>query len=506
MTLSRRMACRIVGITLALLLLCAASLWGLNGMRDGLRLAHEEYAELRMVQETGIHLAECRGLLQARVSDPRPIFDAITRAGQELDRFVSHQQSQTGVELEHQERELAAAASARSLMDGVADLLRSSEAVSEASAQRAVADVGSALTNLNTLARQMDHNVAQAQLAADRRLQGTLALIGGLSTAGVLLTTLLNVSQYRSVVAPLCRLREGVARLARGDLGSRVQLASPPEFRELADEFNQMAGELNALYGELEQKVVAKSRELVRSERLASVGFLAAGVAHEINNPLNIITGYAELLLRQAEKLPDARAAAELTNDLRIIREEGFRCKSIIEKLLSLARTSNKSRETVALVQVAQTVVGLVQGLKQFRDRSVRLALRPSDPLMVWGNESELKQVLLNLTVNALDATLPGSGEVVLEARRTGHSVELCVSDNGRGMTPQTLERVFEPFFTDRRPGGEHALGLGLSITYAIVESHGGRITAESGGPGQGSRFTVTLPAFVLAARDGQAA
>src|SRR5204863_8459420 len=122
---------------------------------------------------------------------------------------------------------------------------------------------------------------------------------------------------------------------------------SPREFSELAGEFNQMASELDGLYRELEAKVAAKSKELVRSERLASVGFLAAGVAHEINNPLSIISGYAELSLKRLLDSDDndPQSIAEAAQGLRIIRDESFRCKEITGKLLSLAKTGTRNQE-----------------------------------------------------------------------------------------------------------------------------------------------------------------
>jgi signal transduction histidine kinase len=110
-------------------------------------------------------------------------------------------------------------------------------------------------------------------------------------------------------------------------------------------------------------------------------------------------------------------------------------------------------------------------------------------------NPTEMKQVFMNLTVNALEASASSSGRVRIGGRRDGEWVELFVEDNGKGMTPEMVERVFEPFFTAKRGAGEPGTGLGLSITHAIVESHGGRIAAESRGPGKGSRFIVRLPA-----------
>jgi signal transduction histidine kinase len=255
---------------------------------------------------------------------------------------------------------------------------------------------------------------------------------------------------------------------------------------------------LDHFYHRLEQEVRTKSRELVRSERLASVGFLAAGVAHEINNPLNIISGYAELTMKRLESIGaviDDEAAGQTRNNLRIIREEAFRCKDITEKLLSLSRNGSDSWEELDLATVARDVAAMTRGLKNYRDRRLTVKLDPAQPLQVRANLTEMKQVLLNLTINALEAVAPGEGEVCIEGRRNNEWIELSVKDNGRGMGPDVLSRVFEPFFTARRTNGERGTGLGLSITHAIVEGHHGRLEAESDGPGRGSRFTIRIPA-----------
>ncbi len=141
-------------------------------------------------------------------------------------------------------------------------------------------------------------------------------------------------------------------------------------------------------------------QELVRLERLASVGFLAAGVAHEINNPLSIISGYAELslkaLLDSADN--DPQSIADAAQALRIIRDESFRCKEITEKLLSLTKSGTRNKEPFSLAQLAEEVTGMIRGLKTYRDRRVSLGMEQGEPLTVYGNANEIKQVLLNLT------------------------------------------------------------------------------------------------------------
>jgi signal transduction histidine kinase len=375
-----------------------------------------------------------------------------------------------------------------------------------ASARSITTDVDNALWDVWSILHGCQTYLRSRQEHASARLDTTTLLLGALSAAALAAALGVTASQYRSLMSPLQRLRRGVRSVAAADFNRRLEPGGGREFAELAEEFNRMASELDGFYKELEEKVRAKSRELVRSERLASVGFLAAGVAHEINNPLNVISGYAELTLKRLRALDGDPAADDAAKSLRIIRDEAFRCKETTEKLLSLARGGDDSREPLSLSEVARDVAAMTRGLKNYRDRKVTLEFDEADALGVVANANEMKQVLLNLTVNALQAVSPGTGEVVIEGRRDGGWVEVSVSDNGRGIPPESLKHVFEPFYTDKRGAGEPGTGLGLSITHAIVESHGGRITAESGGAGRGSRFTVKMPAGGTPAAEGRAA
>ncbi|MDB5303542.1 MAG: zraS 9, partial [Phycisphaerales bacterium] len=324
-------------------------------------------------------------------------------------------------------------------------------------------------------------------------------------------STGVHAMQYRALVRPLLWLRQEMRRSAANGYSEIARPTGDVEFKDVAAVFNGLARDLADLYRNLEQKVIQRSRELVRSERLASVGFLAAGVAHEINNPLTVISGYAELAGKKLRRVMnggnleepcgelDAEAEAEaLHNALEaqgIIHDEAFRCKEITSRLLSLARGGGEGREPLCLDEIARQVAVLTKGFKNYRDRRVVLEFEESASLQVVANATEMKQVLLNLTVNALEAASPERDEVRIGGRRAGDWVEVYVQDNGKGMTPETIEQVFEPFFTAKRGAGEPGTGLGLSITHAIIENHGGRLRAESDGPGRGSRFTVRLPA-----------
>jgi signal transduction histidine kinase len=255
-----------------------------------------------------------------------------------------------------------------------------------------------------------------------------------------------------------------------------------------------MAAELQNLYRELEAKVAIKSKALVRSERLASVGFLAAGVAHEINNPLSIITGYGERAMQQLDR--NSTDPQRIRNAIAVMCEEAFRCKQITDRLLKLARPGGEDRVRICLADLAHDVISTVGGLPEYREKRLVLESGQRHLSEIVARPGEIKQVILNLVINALEAVEPQGGEVKLTIASDERTVELSVIDNGRGMDAETLDRVFEPFFTLKR-AGRAGTGLGLSISHAIIADHGGTIAAASDGDSLGSRFTVTLPAAV---------
>ena len=209
------------------------------------------------------------------------------------------------------------------------------------------------------------------------------------------------------------------------------------------------------------------------------------------------MSGYAELSLKRLRRTAPDSGDPEISKHLSIIRSEAFRCKEITHKLLSLARGNGDIREVISLTDAAIEVSTMVRGLKSFRNKQLRLKLDRDAPLFVRANLTEMKQVLLNLTINAIEAVTENTGTVVIDGRNTLGWIELEVSDNGRGMSHETMGRVFEPFFTNKRGVGEPGTGLGLSITHAIITHHGGEIRAHSDGPNRGSRFTIRFPAAV---------
>jgi signal transduction histidine kinase len=234
-----------------------------------------------------------------------------------------------------------------------------------------------------------------------------------------------------------------------------------------------------------------QQERLLQASRLADVGQLAAGVAHEINTPLASIALRAEALLRHAEDpgLTSQPAFEKVPRYLRAIDEEIFRCKKIIGALLDFSRTRPpevRSTDLNALCENAADLLGHQMRLKQ-----VRLALRLEPGLpRLQADEGQIRQVLVALLMNALDACL-ASGAVVIETAREEDGVRLVVEDDGAGIAPDNLDTVFTPFFTTKPAG--RGTGLGLAVCHGVVTAHGGRIAITSE-VGRGTRVSVVLP------------
>ena len=311
------------------------------------------------------------------------------------------------------------------------------------------------------------------------------------TVSACLLFLLFTWLSYRWVFRPLRMLIAGSRRVAGGEFDYRIRLDTDDEMAELANALNDMTARFQEIRDDLDRQVQDRTKQVVRSEQLASVGFLAAGVAHEINNPLASIAMCAESLENRLQQTLDADdpQQAVVGDYLRMIQTEAFRCKGITEKLLDFSRTGPGKRENTELGELVRGVLEMLGHMNKYQRKSTEFA--PSEAVVAAVNPQEIKQVVLNLLTNALDS-LDDDGVVQIElSARDGHAV-LSVADTGFGMAPEVLEHVFEPFFTRRRGG--RGIGLGLSITYRIIADHGGRIEAASDGAGQGSTFRVHLP------------
>ncbi|MDA1051150.1 MAG: HAMP domain-containing sensor histidine kinase [Planctomycetota bacterium] len=304
---------------------------------------------------------------------------------------------------------------------------------------------------------------------------------------------------YDWVFRPLRVLITGSRIVASGEFDHRIQLNSHDEMAELATALNDMTTRFCEIRDDLDQQVQQRTKEVVRSEQLASVGFLAAGVSHEINNPLAIIAWSAEALESRLHDIiysddlkPDDEHDQEITvlkNYLRRIQDEAFRCKGITEKLLDFSRIGDVDHQDTDLRELTNDVIEMVRHIGSYRNKQIEFQC--SEHVVACVNSQEIKQVLLNLLTNALDS-LDKDGTVTVELGLHRGQARLIVRDDGCGMTSDVLEHLFEPFFTRRRDG--QGTGLGLSISYRIVIDHGGKIEATSHGPGTGSQFCVFLP------------
>jgi two-component system NtrC family sensor kinase len=339
-----------------------------------------------------------------------------------------------------------------------------------------------------------------AELADEVRAQYRTAIVTAWMNAIVAVIVIGGSTRafYKWFADPLQVLVAGSRQVASGNFNHRIRLDARDELGELADAMNAMTDGFRDIRDDLDRQVQERTNQVVRSEQLASVGFLAAGVSHEINNPLASIALCSESLEGRLQDLLE-ESPADRADDVRVVRNylqmiqrEAFRCKQITEKLLDFARRGDSQRHATDLRELAEGVLDMVQHLGQYQDKQLKLV--SGTPAIAAVNPQEMKQVVLNLVTNALES-LDAGGRVTVAVERAGDRARIVVEDDGCGMTDDVRKHLFEPFFTRRRSG--QGTGLGLSITHRIVVEHRGQIDATSDGPGKGSRFVVSLPALV---------
>lgn len=318
----------------------------------------------------------------------------------------------------------------------------------------------------------------------------SLTITGGATAVAILLVFTLLYYFRVWIFTPIKLLQAGVRRVHRGNFDQPIQLDSQDELQELAVEFNAMTTRLRDIYKDLARQVNERTRQLVRSERMVSVGFLAAGVAHEINNPLASIAFCSEALER---RLQDALAAIPGEADvihkyLKMIQQEAFRCKQITQKLLDFSRSGGR-REPAELCSLIEDVLQVAQHLPSAKGK--QLIFEPTEPITALVSGPDVKSVVLNMVVNAMDS-MDDTGTLTTTLSTDGEFATMSFTDTGCGMSADVLDNIFEPFFTRNRTG--NGTGLGLSISHQIVDQHGGTIQALSAGPGRGSTFIVRIP------------
>jgi two-component system NtrC family sensor kinase len=352
---------------------------------------------------------------------------------------------------------------------------------------------------LGVLDTHLSLAVADADIAESSRQMLTYTL---LAVTGICL--LLAAYVLRFVHQPLRALEAGTRRLSQGELGYQIGVRAGDEIGDLAASFNNMSRELreareesNSWARTLEERVEQKSRELERAhermlqvEKMASVGKLAAVVAHEINNPLAGILTYTKLIRKWLSGAArDAGRRAEVDSSLELIESESRRCGEIVRNLLTFARAAPMNLAWISLNDVVGRALRLVLHQLELAGIEVRCETAP-DLTRVRCDPAQMEQVLLALIMNSIDA-MPRGGRLWLRTSATRDDVVLEVRDDGAGIPRDVLPHLFEPFFTTKERG--RGVGLGLAISRGIVERHGGRIEVFSE-VGRGTTFTVTLP------------
>lgn len=295
---------------------------------------------------------------------------------------------------------------------------------------------------------------------------------------------------------PVKALADQARRIGLGEFSVHGSAGRKDELGDLGREMDAMADRLASARQKLSEETDARLRalnQLRHADRLATVGKLASGIAHELGTPLNVVGGRAKIIRKHPEASEDIQRSA------RIIEEQADRMANIIRQVLNFARAGEPTRRLVDVVDLAERVVGLLSPVARKND--VTLALRPlAESVQVSGEANQLEQVLTNLVVNAVHASTEGSTVTVAVAirpsMRPGETecrsyAVFDVIDDGCGMPPHVASRVFEPFFTTKDVG--EGTGLGLSVAYGIVQEHGGFMTIDST-VGHGSRFSVYLP------------
>jgi two-component system NtrC family sensor kinase len=349
---------------------------------------------------------------------------------------------------------------------------------------------------------RMSLDTVDAAISQSRR-----QMLMSLAAAVVLLSGLFATLIWMMVHKPVRKLIAGTDHVAAGDLEYKIRISSRDEVGELAHSFNRMTGELKRANAEingwnrmLEERVEKKTIELqqahehvLRVEKLASIGKLAAIVAHEINNPLAGILVYARLVLKRLSNNAHGPAADEETRkNVEIIAAESARCGEIVKGLLQFSRQTKPNVKPNDLNAIIEESLRLV---RHKIDLTGAAAITQCDPelKLVDCDEQQMKQALVALLINACEAIHPGEGVITLSSRQVdqAQAAEIRITDNGVGMEEETKHHIFEPFFTTKEQG--KGVGLGLAVVYGIVTGHGGQIEVESS-PGQGTTFVIRLP------------
>lgn len=329
-------------------------------------------------------------------------------------------------------------------------------------------------------------------------LASTILIFLGIAVVVIVIIYFVAILLSNRITSPLRKLEEVANKITIGDYKSEFSIKKAPrEVEHLAVALNHMTQEIESEKKELEEwadkmevKVQERTSELkkihgqlFRSEKLASLGKLAAGVAHEINNPLTGVLTNSSLLLEDLEEADPKR------DDVQVIVNETIRCREIVKRLLDFARQTKPQKSMTNINALIENIVLLVRNQTSFRNVNIEKKLEDNIP-EIMADKDQIQQVFINFILNAADA-MPKGGKINIETKvmRNRDFIEIKFEDSGIGISEVNKNKIFDPFFTTK----ENGTGLGLSISYGIVEQHGGTINLESE-VGKGTTFIVNLP------------
>lgn len=321
------------------------------------------------------------------------------------------------------------------------------------------------------------------------QFQQTRELLIGDSVLGILLGIVLVWLIVRRAAQPLRDLRNSADAVSRGDFSQRIEIRSSDELGQLGHAFNHMTENLQRSISELEttvEKLKTTQAQLVQSEKLSAIGEFVAGVAHELNNPLTSVIGFTELL-KNSDVNDQTRAS------LKHISSSAERCQKIVKSLLSFARQHAPERKAVNLNSIVDAVTEILTYELRTSNIKVTTDLDPTLPVVI-GDPHQIQQVFLNMVNNARQAieSHRASGTIHITSHAVGDIVRVRFLDDGPGIAPENLKKLFTPFFTTKPVG--KGTGLGLSVSYGMIKEHGGNIVVDSI-PGKSTTFTIELPA-----------
>lgn len=328
-----------------------------------------------------------------------------------------------------------------------------------------------------------------------KKAQNKMIIFAIIAILVIALTISVSINRY--VTRPVRALVEGTRKIAEGDLNYSIPLKSADEIGQLASSFNQMTSDLKRAddklidWGKtLEQKVQQRTKELrlaenqlFQSEKLASLGKLAAGVAHEINSPLTGVLTYSSLLFKEKKEGDPEK------EDLEVIVNETNRCKRIVKGLLDFARQTEPDKAPSDINEVIEKSIDLIAHQASIQSIKIEKKVKPDIPRIMI-DKGQIQQVFINILLNAIEA-MPQGGTLTVSSGIQDQMLAIGFTDTGAGIPEENLRKIFDPFFTTKKQG--RGTGLGLSVSYGIIERHHGRLEVKSK-VGKGTTFTIWLP------------